>query len=127
MRRTASEVIRELEMRVARLEGNRGMGRRASWDDPENYNHPMMKVVRSLEGKKIGKWELEESFSGASMWTNGMDEIYVTYESRATTFIFTREGEDGRPEVVGRINVGRGGNDSASDFLKASAKVLRSL
>ena len=32
MRRTASEVIRELEMRVARLEG-RGMGRRAGAGD----------------------------------------------------------------------------------------------
>ena len=121
-------------MRVARLEG-RGMDRRASWDEPAEYNHPMMQVVRRLKGKSIGKWDLDVSYSGASMWTDSMaskwgdmgDNIYITYDSRNTTFIFTREDEYGKPTVVGRVNVGRGGNDSEADFLKASAKVLRGL
>ena len=124
MNRSASEIIRNLQMRVARLE------RQSSWDEPRNYNHPMMQVVRGLEGTKLGSWTLEESPTGASVWTNGIDEVYVTYEGPQTTFAFTKEDEFGTPTVVGRIDVGRGGigsNDSAADFLKASKRVLSRL
>jgi hypothetical protein len=122
MRRTASEVIRNLESRVAKLE------RQSSWDEPRNYNHPAMQAVRGLEGTKLLGFELEESYSGASMWSNGEDEIYITYDGRKTTFVFTQEDEYGSPKVVGAVNIGRGGNDPIeSDFLKASKKVLRKI
>ncbi len=121
MNRSASEIIRNLQVRIARLE------RQSSWDQPRNYNHPMMQVVRGLEGTKLGSWILEETSTGASVWTNGIDAIYVTYEGPQTTFVFTKEDEFGTPTVVGRIDVGRGGNDSAADFLKASKRVLSRL
>jgi hypothetical protein len=122
MRRSASETIRNLEMRIARLE------KQSSWDEPRNYNHPAMQAVRDLEGTKLLGFELEESFSGAIMWSNGDDEIYITYDGPKTTFVFTQEDEYGTPTTVGAVNIGRGGNDPVeSDFLKASKKVLRSL
>ena len=119
MRRSASEVIRNLENRIARLE------KQASWDEPKNYNHQAMQAVRGLEGTKLRGFELEQSFSGASMWSNGYDEIYITYDGAKTTFVFTQEDEYGKPKVVGSVNIGRGGNDPIeADFLKASKKVL---
>ena len=122
MRRTASQVLRQLEMRVARLE------RQASWDDPKNYNHPAMKAVRGLVNTKLLGWTLTESFSGASMWEKNDEEVYVTYDGSRTTFVFTKEDEYGSPKVVGSYNIGRGGNDPIEDdFLKASRTVLRTL
>lgn len=130
MRRTASEVLRNLEMRVARLE------RQAStipdciknWDDPKHYDHPAMEAVRGLKGRSVQGYTLKEGFTGASYWSNGEDEIYITYDGRATTFYFSREDEDGNISIVGSVNIGRGGNDPVeSDFLKASKSVLGKL
>ena len=118
-------------MRVARLEGKAAgsiPNAVSDWDNPKNYDHPAMQAVRGLEGSRLLGYELEEGMSGASYWSNGEDEIYITYDGRATTFYFSREDEYGRPEVVGAVNIGRGGNDPVeSDFLKASKKVLAKL
>lgn len=122
MRRSASEIIRNLEVRIARLE------KQSSWDDPKNYKHPAMQAVRNLMNTRLSGWELTESFSGASMWEKNDDQVYVTYDGPRTTFVFTMEDEYGRPNVVGSYDIGRGGNDPIEDdFLKASRKVLRSL
>ena len=105
MGRTASQVIRQLEARVARLERQaRIPDSIMNWDDPKNYNHPAMKAVRGLTGESVNGYKLEESFSGASMWTKGDDDIYVTYDRRQNTFIFNREDEEGGDVVVGISN-----------------------
>ena len=116
MRRLASEVIRSLEQRVTRLE------RQA------NDNHPAMQAVRGLEGTRLLGYTLKEGISGASFWSKGDDEIYITYDGKATTFYFNREDDYGDREIVGAVNIGRGGNDSVeSDFLKASKSILSKL
>lgn len=129
MRRTASEVLRNPEMRVARLE------RQAStipdctknWDEPKHYDHPAMETVRGLKGTKFWEYTLKEGFTGASYWSDGEDEININYDGRATTYYFSREDEDGNISIVGSVNIGRGGDSVEDAFLRASKSVLGKL
>ena len=76
MRRTASEVLRSLEMRVARLERNRGMGRRASGKDflhiglamPDDGFGGELEIVISAEDASFYpeyRWEPADNAPGA--------------------------------------------------------------
>lgn len=129
MNRTAADILRHLEMRVARLEGRTASNRMASmdWDTPAVYNHPVMQAVRKLKGTRLSGFTLTESGSGASAWVKDEDWIYVTYEGGNTTFVFHHEDEYGRPLGTVRINVGRGGNSVEADFLNASKEALAKL
>ena len=129
MRRSASEIIRNLETRVARLE-------RLFTPDPlYRIRHSLasspMQSVRRLAGTKLLGYTLESSPTGALRWTNGyMNHVNVVYEEDLKNgyliLVDVSEGNQGRL-TIGRVEVGPDSDSVKADFLKESKRVLRRL
>ena len=127
MRKSATEMIRDLEIRVAQLE------KLSDWDNYENYNHPAMQLIRSLEGERLLGFSLETLDSGASAWTSTLDDprdsglqlwVYISFDNISNFLIFD-VGESMSTNLSYTLNVKDG--LTPNSFLKESKKILGNL
>ena len=131
MRRSASQIIRNLEMRVARLERQA-----SSWDSPENYDHPAYQSLIQYSKGMVSKGDfvLDQTMSGSVAWTSDLphphnpDEldlwIFVAYDSRKSAFIFTIADKYGKPTVIDTM---KSVVFDEREFMRKSDEVIRSL
>ena len=90
MRRSASEIINNLERRIARLEKQSASGN-PKWDDEENIESETMQYIRKIEGYMIGEWTLvADRVTDASYWENRNKgaEIYISVDESKNKLFF---------------------------------------
>tara|TARA_B100001094_G_C17781290_1_gene599860 strand:- start:151 stop:504 length:354 start_codon:yes stop_codon:yes gene_type:complete len=115
MKRLASDILRSLENRVARLE------RQAKSKDP------VVQAIKDLDGTQLEGYTLKVDNRDNIVWAKGDYKIYVSYNSSNFTFLFQDLDSTGNLDFLSEYQLGknRGIKDAKKDFLTVSRKVLK--